>query len=103
MAFGLENLIFFDSAKLADGAVYWADVIRSCDWTSSALEWTGEKIIEARVAGRIGVGSFRHIDAVTLDEPLDHGRGRAPALGAGQLAQELREQFFRQQILREDG
>ncbi len=103
MAFGLEDLIFFYAAELADCAVYGADVIRLRYWPGSTLERACEKIVEAFVAGGIGVQSFGHVHAVALDEPIDRGRRRAAAFCGCEFSHELREQFFREQVLREDG
>ena len=80
MPFGLEDLITLYRAELADGAVHRAHPIGLGQWARTGFERTGEKLVEAGVAGRIGVGRLGHVDVVLADEPGDQLRGEIAPL-----------------------
>ena len=101
MALGLQDVVVVDRAELADRAVDRADEIGVGQRTHAILQRTREELVEARVAGDVGVGRFIHVDAVLADEPADQaGRHLASAV-AGDAPGEGGQRLLRHDVLRQ--
>ncbi|MCY1544485.1 hypothetical protein D9M68_803750 [compost metagenome] len=99
VALGLEDLVFFDGAELADGTVHRADKGRAREWSCAGLERPGEKFVEGGVTAWVRVRRLGHVDAVTADEPGDHPARPPGRLRSGAPAGEHGQCPFGQQVL----
>jgi len=103
VALGLEDLVVFNAAKLADGAIYRADQAACGKWAGTGFERPGEEIIEAGVSGDVGLGRFVHVHAITAYKPADHACGELAFAGRGKAPGQGGQRLFGQQVLRQDG
>ena len=71
VTFCLHDVMVVDRAELTNRPVNRTDEICICEWSCADPEWPGEEVIEGLVAADIGVGGFRHVDAVLGHEPTD--------------------------------
>ena len=99
VAFGLENLITFDLAKLAERTVHRANQIGRRQRTCAGFEGPREKIVEGRVAGDVWIGRFGHVHPVFADKPADDAGCGGTAAHAGNVAAKLCQCLFGQEIL----
>ncbi len=100
VALGLKDLVAGHRAKLADGAIDRANQVGTGQRAGAVLQGAGEKLVEGGVAGDLGVGGLRHVDAVAPHKPGDQPRRQFPAAGASHAPGQGRQGLLRQQILR---
>lgn len=100
---GLEDLVAFDRAELADRAVDRTEEVGIAERPGAFAQRTGEEFVETAVGGDVGICRFVHVHAVAPDEPADEARCQRAGLGAGELAGEGGEGLFRQQVLGKNG
>ena len=103
MALGLKDLLAFNLAKLADGAIDRAHPVRLSQRTSTILERPRKKGIECLIGRWIGVSRLGHIDLVTLDKATNDCRRQASGLGLGQFSHQDGQSLLGQEILRKYG
>ena len=101
VALGLKDLVFLDTAELADRAVHRAHPIGLRQRTDPRFQGAREEIVERGVAGDVGVGRLGHVDLVALDEPANHRRGGITDLRAGELAGQGGQGLLGDQVLRQ--
>ena len=101
MAFGLQNFVVFNRAKLANYAVgrhhqhAWVGVDRAGIFTQR----TDEEVVESTVAGGVRLLRFFHIDLVELHEQIDNQFRQPSRSFARTPACETRKPQFRQNVL----
>ena len=100
VALGLEDLLAFDGAELADRAIDRADPITWRQRPRARLQGAGEEVIEAGVLRDVGLGSLAHVDAVPGDEAADDARGVGAAAPVGHHAGKRRHGLLGHQVLR---
>ena len=103
MAFGLENLLALNTAKLADGTIHRANQVSLGQRAGTVFEGSSEEVVEAGVAGHIRIGSLGHVDLVAPHKPFDQPGRQAPATGLRNLPRQSGERLLGQQILRQHG
>jgi hypothetical protein len=103
MAFGLENLVVFDGAKLADRAIDRAEKSGVGKRPRTGTQRSGEELVEAPVAGRIGIDGLAQVDAVALNEPADDTGREAAGFTLGELAGDCGQSLFGQKVLGQYG
>ena len=99
VALGLEYLVAFDGAELADRTVDRADQVGVRQRPRAGLERAGEKVVEALVAGDVGVRGLVHVDAVLGDEAADQPGGARAPLARRAPAGITGQRLLRQQVL----
>ena len=103
VALGLKNLVTFYRAQLTHRPIHRAHHGCIGQGAQAGAQCAREEIVEARVAGDVGLGSLTHVNAVARHESADCGRGHAAGMCRGQPAGKGGEQLFGQQILRKHG
>nr|GEU28208.1 urease accessory protein G [Tanacetum cinerariifolium] len=103
VALGLENLVVFDGAELADAAVDRADDIGVGQRPGVRAQRAREKFVEAGVAGDVGIERLAHVDVVAAHEPADQAGRHGAAPGAGHAAGKVGQRSLGKQVLRQDG
>ena len=101
VAFGLQNFIAFNCAKLADDAIGWHDqhVRIGVDRAGIFTQRTDEEIVEGAIAGGIRLLRLFHVDLVEFHEQIDNQFGQPSRSFACTPACETRKPQFRQNVL----
>jgi len=101
VAFSLDNLVLCDGTELADRTVHRADQCRVADRTRTGFQRTGEKFVEGRIGGGVGIRRLGHVDLIARDKLADHPSGETTQASRGEAAGEGGERLFRHQVLRQ--
>ena len=102
MALGLEDLVLFDRAELAERAIDRAHIRRIRQRPHALAQRAGEEGIEAVIAGDVRIGRLAHVDPVLPHEAADDGGGDAAPPAIGHQAGEYRHCMFGEKVLRQD-
>ncbi len=102
MSLCLHDPAIVDRAELADRAIDRRDEVRLRQRTDTVAQRAGEEGVERRIARRVGIGRFGHVDTIAADKPADQPRrppaGLRPCDGTGEAGQLL----FGKKMLNED-
>lgn len=101
MAFGLQNFVIFDSAKLADNAVsrHHQHVGIGVERANIVTQWANEEVVKGAVSGGIRLLRLFHIDLVVFDEQIDNQFSQPACSFTCPPACEAGEPQFRQNVL----
>ena len=99
VALSLEQLVFVDRAKLANGAIDRANEIGPRQWACAFFQSPGKKFIKTGVAGDIGVRRLHHVDVVLANKPADQRCGARTSSSASHHAAKHGKCPFGQEVL----